>query len=972
MKKAYLSIAALLSALALAACNPVQADSSSQGETTSSSVEGTSSSSVADTSSSSSEGGNSSSQEDSSNESSSSSSSSSESSSSSSEDSSSSSEDSSSSSSDSSSSSQEDVYTYNLEVSTPTKTEFEVGDTFSFNSVDVKLITYKNNVKETEETLERAKYQVKVGEQVVEGNFTFSEAGEVTFVISSVDHPEATNNNLKLTAIQKYTLTNGSNDKVVLEGLPGEAKAGDAISFTLRLLPGYYFAEELTITDASGNPIEYTEGDDYVFTFTMPASNVTIAVTSDYTDFIITKDSDVIDVVLNGTNEEVYSATPGTALKFKTIDNIDWEYDEVYVDGKVVTKGEDDYYHFTMPTHPAKITTNKKEKNYNLNFSTDGLTLSQTLMYIGEDETAVTQAYKGQEVYLKFTYEVELVKYTLTVKDAKGNAIKVTQDEAEGKVALYHFTMISSEITISVVEDNYSTYYGWHLTEKTWKTRQCYASGSSAKSETFTTTNVANTSYHYTFESNGKGKKGTSSFTWSTNDSKEATSGTFKKDSDTFYYTEHMLLTRNGPTYDWNKNNTYLGAYDGVTIHALYCDPTGNWSSDYTSTNIFWIQDDEGNITEKFLIVNNNVYTSFSIYTDEAKTTLAKGSDLTTTSTFYVSISDDDSFEISNGVVTKEYSLSSTAAVANDAEKFTCKFQDSEGKDITKAKNGSKVRIVLSLNEDYDKLGFDEPVVKSGTTSVTLTETDGTSGKIYEFTMPKGDVTATITLNDPTLYQDYNVVGDYYGWTFSGSTSSFSSSSKYRYELDSDGKFYVTYSSSYSSYKYEYRIDSPTAKTGDGSFNATWHSSSMLTSNTTDTWQYGGESNKESIVLNKTSSSGYISAFIGCKISGSASYTDLSARVHWNGGSYLASKAQYDSSKCKSIAIEFLISGEKTSGIFFDGTTFYCGVSFNVTSGTTIGSSSTYDVVKDGKTIFTVTNGTVTKASTDATEEGAE
>ena len=158
MKKAYLSIASLLACITLASCNPGEVTSSNSttpSESTTTSSESTTTSSVAD------------------------------------------------------------VFTYKLELEAPSITTYEVGDVFDFASIVVKEQTFKNGMVEgSAKTLARSEFVVKVNGQVIEGNFTFARAGEVEFLVASAAHSEATAT-FKLTAVQHYTLTNGSADKVV-------------------------------------------------------------------------------------------------------------------------------------------------------------------------------------------------------------------------------------------------------------------------------------------------------------------------------------------------------------------------------------------------------------------------------------------------------------------------------------------------------------------------------------------------------------------------------------------------------------------------------------------------------------------------------------------------------------------------------------------------------------------------------------
>ena len=285
-----------------------------------------------------------------------------------------------SSTSPSTSSSQEER-TYTLSVSKPTKTEWEVGEIFDFASIEVKLDTLVNGVSSGVTTLTRDQYIVCVGEKQIDGNFTFVNDGTVTFVFKAKEHTEATAS-FDVNVKQYFTLTNLSSESAVLTGLPERSLAGEKINFTLTLLPGYYFDETVSILDGSSQPVEFTS-DNYTFTFTMPASNVTIAIGTGLNDFVITKDETFIDeIVLENSTEEdkvdMYSAVPGTQLKFKTHEDKDSTFTELYINGEIATVGEDEYYHFVMPHHPVSITTNKTHRIYQIkNEST--LTLSTVI-----------------------------------------------------------------------------------------------------------------------------------------------------------------------------------------------------------------------------------------------------------------------------------------------------------------------------------------------------------------------------------------------------------------------------------------------------------------------------------------------------------------------------------------------------------------------------------------------------------------
>ena len=641
-----------------------------------------------------------------------------------------------SSTSSSTSSSAEEVKTYTLSVSQPTKTEWEVGEVFDFASIEVKLDTLVNGVSSGVTTLTRDQYIVCIGENQIEGNFTFVNDGTITFVFKSKEHNEATAS-FDVNVKQYFTLTNLSSESAVLTGLPERSLAGETISFDLTLLPGYYFDETVSILDGSSQPVEFTN-EDYTYTFTMPASNVTIAIGTGLNDFVITKDETFIDeVVLENSTEEdkadIYSAIPGTQLKFKTHEDKDASFTELYINGETATLGEDGYYHFVMPHHPVSITTNKTHRIYQItNEST--LTLSTVNMYIGEDKTPITSGYKGQKVYLEFAYTPILVKYDIKITAADGTSVTAKQvaDGVDQGKDLYSFDMISSDLTLTIIEDDYSTYYGWYVTEKQYSTWNFYGSSSGLEEKNINSYSAMK----YQFNSNGKALRGSSIIeTWTTEANKEDTTGKLLvKGSAThsstkpYYFTKNMIAFQSSS----NWNDAYIGIWDkDVILHVLKLNDG--------ETRIAWTEDASKNITDKLLITNNNLYTSFELYTDSTKTTECTGANLTTKSNFYVYVDDETYLKVASANVTKKHDLTITAN-----ENCSLKVTNEAGEEITKAENGSTVYIEANANEGYNVKNVKATYKKSngwyGTTTVEVEVTKTDDGK-YSFVMPENAVT---------------------------------------------------------------------------------------------------------------------------------------------------------------------------------------------------------------------------------------
>ena len=887
MKKAYLSISALLAVLVLSGCGDPVASSS---ETSSSADTSTETSSSVETSSS---------KESSSEE----------------------------------SSSQEDVFTYELSVVAPSVTTYEVGDTFDFSAIAVSLTTYKNGkIDGAAATLSRDEYIVKVNGQTIDGNFTFSEKGEVEFIVSSKVHPEASKS-FKVTAKKHFAITNGSSDKVVLTGLPEKAEAGDTVSFGLTLLPGYYFEGTIKITKNDGTAVEFTDDDNYGYSFVMPEGNVVITVGADLTDFTISKDDDLIgNIVYKDAEDEtksVFSATAGTELKFKTLDSIDYSFTKVFIDGVEASVGEDGYYHFSMPHHPVVISTDKGPRDYSIESNADSLTLSTVTMYTdAEAKTPITKAHKGQTVYLKMSYEVTLVKYSISITDSEDNVIAVTQDETDP--ALFSFTMISSDLAIEITEDDWSKYAGYYVTDKVWKGAYVYEGSSSySKVETKTYDAMTSSSYQFEFYGNGKGKKGSYDMTWNTTGSASDTSGLISIDYSSytdkaFYYTAHLSVTKSSDYASSAWTDVAVGTWDeNTTVHTVGIG----------KRRIIWAQNDDGDITEKILVTPTDVYTNFGFYTDSTKETLIKGDDVTSSFNAYVEISGTESFEVVNGKYVASYGLT-----AEEDDSYSIVFKDADGNAITSAKNGSTVYLYGSLKEGVDSsITIKSPTVTyNESTKVTTTAVSGQEN-VWSFTMPEGDVSASLTLNNPNKMAGHAALGTYYGfdlYSYTAKDRDYSSNTQTVYAIKKDATF--TESSTYSSSSYDIT-----------SYDTTASGSIELSSG--KAWLYGN-----GVIARQYSSSSCNDVYVAIKVPDGQDAAKIKTKLHWM-------------SSGDSWALEFYSYTDDSEtlmgGIFSTGNKLYLGATFEMTNGSErIQSGATYNVKMDGETIFTVANDKVTAA----------
>lgn len=885
MKKAYLSIASLLACITLASCNSGEVTSSNSttpSESTTTSSENTTSSSVAD------------------------------------------------------------VFTYKLKLEAPSVTTYEVGDVFDFASIVVKEQTFKNGTAEgSAKTLVRSEFVVKVNGQVIEGNFTFASAGEVEFLVASAAHSEATAT-FKLTAVQHYTLTNGSADKVVLTNLPEKALPGESITFGVTLLPGYYLENGVKVLNDAGEEIESHDNGDYTYTFTMPAGNVTITINTGITDFTISKDQELIGDILVENSEDTtdtFSTVPGTKLKFQAQETVDTSFSAIYVDGVVVTKGEDDYYHFVMPHHPVVISAERAPREYSISANTTSLTLSTLKMYTNaETKVEVTNAHKGQTVYLEFATDKAHVKYFITVKTSDDDSLEVTPSTS-GNV--FTFVMVSSNITIEIQEEDYSKYYGYYVTDKAWKFTQ-FGSYSSATEDTLNYTNLEKS---LAFESNGSGTWDEHSFTWTqeTNATSGAVAASLKASwgdsyEKTFYYTENLVVM-NPSTYSssswyqvgvgtWNAN---------TTIHALALDDAG--------TRLFYTVDENDTIKESIVINNSTVTVNPTIYKDDSKTTLAKGSELSLTSTFYVSLSADSGFGISNGKVIKAYSL---GVGEGSSEQITVVYKNASGQAITEAKNGDTVTVCFVLSEEAAAAGLsiDIPTitVDDRWAKATLTPVEGEENT-YTFVMPAAKVTVKVLTFNSNVYQGYSALGKYAGFELYGTTT----------------KDVTNYSSAYGKFTREItkagKFADPTSKTSPGNVKELTNSTkgTFVVSDDLDISRFNkkwffGNGTIATFWSDSAATQNLKDTYVAVRVPDDFDPSTLTTKIHWmnNGNSW---------------ALEFYVSNVLAGGIFATNNTFYCGATFEMTGESTrIGQGATYTVKLDGQAIFTVANETVTAA----------
>ena len=506
---------------------------------------------------------------------------------------------------------------------------------------------------------------------------------------------------------------------------------------------------------------------------------------------------------------------------------------------------------------------------------------------------------------------------------------------------VFTFVMVSSNITIEIQEEDYSKYYGYYVTDKAWKFTQ-FGSYSSASTDTLSYTSLEKS---LAFESNGSGTWDEHSFTWTqeANATSGAVAASLKASwgdsyEKTFYYTENLVVMNPSTYSSTSWYQVGVGTWNAdATIHALALDDAG--------TRLFYTVDENDAIKESIVINNSTVTVNPTIYKDDSKTTLAKGSELSLTSTFYISLSADSGFGISNGKVIKAYSL---GVGEGSSEQITVVYKNASGQAITEAKNGDTVTVCFVLSEEAAAAGLsiDTPTitVDDRWLKATLTPVEGEENT-YTFVMPAAKVTVKVLTFNPNVYQGYAALGKYAGFELYGTTT----------------KDVTNYSSAYGKFTREItkagKFADPTSKTSPGNVKELTNSTkgTFVVSDDLDISRFNkkwffGNGTIATFWSDSATTQNLKDTYVAVRVPDDFDPSTLTTKIHWmnNGSSW---------------ALEFYVSNVLAGGIFATNNTFYCGATFEMTGESTrIGKDATYTVKLDDQAIFTVANETVTAA----------
>lgn len=731
-----------------------------------------------------------------------------------------------------------------------------------------------------------------------------------------------------------YNIINASSEAAYLDGLPEKGVAHQSYSFRVSLKPGYHFNDKITITSGE-TTVSYTFKDSY-YTFEMPEAEVAIAVDVGKTDFTIKSTSYFVsNVYLDQEGEEnviAHSALPGTALKFEAHADEDFEFTTITMNGKALEEGDDGFYHFSMPTRPAIISSDKVAVKYNVTMTSE-LALSTATIYTNtETKAAITQAVKDEKVYIAFTPKAEdaSVKYEVSVKTLVGEgetSKELTVTKEEGAENTFSFSMVSKNVEISVKETDLSLYKKSALINKAWKGVDLSREGEFG-SKSYSELNTPLVSFAEDGTGSMKNYSTEEAITWEPTTTHGARV-TNKNVVSEAIATEHILAMQYPLTYaapSWEDTNYYI-ADDTYDLHYFTFNAVNH-------DRLVWVEDANHNIVENVFIHDNAYRTGVTI--KKADGSLALGTDVTESSHFVIYDGETKLVDIAAGKIAVENTIT-----VEPVQYVNCEVKNAAGEAITSSINGATVTIHVSLAEGApENLGIRKPVVKdSSDYNVQVIKVDD---ETYTFVMPEKAVTITNSTIDFSAYKGYAALGSYVSYNFYSGKSSdqdFSTNkpSIVRWDFNAAGE--ATKDST------KYTISS-LENTPEGDMVLSNVSASGETQTTTIKYSNG-------LMVTPFSFGGtnWGDVYIGIRLPAGKVEEDVKVQAH-----YITS-----ASSSSIWAVSFLLSDELFGSIFCYKGEIFMGVTFTYEEGSTrIGEDSSYHVVKNGVTLFDVVNETTT------------
>lgn len=308
-----------------------------------------------------------------------------------------------------------------------------------------------------------------------------------------------------------YLIHDETEGLACLSGLPEKAFEGDLITFTVFTKPGFTFLDKVVVFQGEEEtetfkevPLTTTEA--YKYQFVMPASEISVKVTTEATMYAVTRGENSSNIsytkntVTNSTASNLY-ASVGQIVEVGLKDTDTAKPTGISVNGMEITTPTEEggsAFQFAMPSRPATIdvlTTPyyrplKKVESEHLKLTflsreetVDEETNAKTFTY-----TEITQSVAREDVYVRVTgvtedFVVSSMEGNYKTKHSDSNSLTITKDtDDENEANLYTFRCpVSDDITVTVTEENLTTYKGQPFVGK-YKFVELYRQGSKTDS----------------------------------------------------------------------------------------------------------------------------------------------------------------------------------------------------------------------------------------------------------------------------------------------------------------------------------------------------------------------------------------------------------------------------------------------------------------------------------------------------------
>lgn len=412
-----------------------------------------------------------------------------------------------------------------------------------------------------------------------------------------------------------YLIHDETKGLACLSGLPEKAFEGDLITFTVFTKPGFTFLDKVVVFQGEEETetfkeVSLTTTEAYKYQFVMPASEISVKVTTEATMYAVTRGENSSNIsytkntVTNSTASNLY-ASVGQIVEVGLKDTDTAKPTGISVNGMEITTPTEEggsAFQFAMPSRPATIdvlTTPyyrhlKKVESEHLKLTflsreetVDEETNAKTFTY-----TEITQSVAREDVYVRVTgvtedFVVSSMEGNYKTKYSDSNSLTITKDTAdENEANLYTFRCpVSDDITITVTEENLTAYKGQPFVGK-YKFVELWTSG------------IKTGSLSSTAEIKSSGKL-------------EATTGApFKSSTVSNHDAENKRLTLTSGSYN------YFMTYEGDLGYTPY-------SKDkvYQQDAYFMVKDDGSTLTYKSNIFGQKTagttYFAVEIFTKE-------------------------------------------------------------------------------------------------------------------------------------------------------------------------------------------------------------------------------------------------------------------------------------------------------------------------------------------------------------------